>query len=307
MTREQALQNFNDLYYFSKVVEYGGFSAASRILEVPKSTLSSRVQSLEQRLGVLLLQRTTRKVQLTEVGARFVEHCRDLVRAAEAAQDVIDLASAGPVGLVRASCPPLALELYLARHLPDFARAHPGVQLQLISTDRAIDLVSEGVDVALRLRREINMDETLVTRALFVGRRILVCSPAYRASVGELDHPDALPGLSTLSLVDWAASQRWELVGPGKQERDIWMKPRLMCSNWAVMERAVLDGLGIALVPEQACQPAIDKGALVRVFPDWTAQNLIVHAVFPTRRGMTPAVRAYIDFLIERLSSPSPR
>ncbi|MBT2750062.1 MULTISPECIES: LysR family transcriptional regulator [unclassified Lysobacter] len=296
-----ALQDLNDLYYFAAVAEHGGFSAAGRALGVPKSKLSLRILQLEKRLGVLLFQRTTRKIQLTEVGARFLEHCRGMVAEAQAAQDAVDASSSGPAGLVRVSCPAGAAEIYLTPWLSQFMARYPRVNIQLRASDRAMDLVAEGIDIAVRLRPESRMDPELVTRRFGTSRRILVASPAYLESRAPIASPDELKHADTISLIEDAPRQRWELIGPGAEVRIIELEPRLMTSVWSLAIQAARDGQGIALLSALGCRAALECGELRRVLPDWAAGELVAHAVFPTRRGMVPAVRALLDFLADKL------
>nr|WP_176605318.1 MULTISPECIES: LysR family transcriptional regulator [Pseudomonas aeruginosa group] len=299
--KKAVLQDLNDLYYFAAVAEHGGFSAAGRVLGVAKSKLSLRVLQLEQRLGVLLFQRTTRKIQLTEVGARFLEHCRSLVAEAHAAQDAIDFSSSGPTGLIRISCPAGAAEIYLTPWLSQFMAQYPRVQIQLQASDRVMDLVAEGIDVALRLRPESSMAPELVTRRYGTSRRILVASPAYLERHPAIQSPDDLKHADTISLLEEAPLQQWELIGPESEVRTIELRPRLMASVWSLAMQATRDGQGVALLSALGCRSALECGDLRQVLPEWAARELVVHAVFPTRRGMVPAVRALLDFLSDRL------
>ncbi|TFZ51590.1 LysR family transcriptional regulator [Serratia proteamaculans] len=291
------LKDLNDLYYFAQVAQYGGFSAASRALDIPKSKLSARVLALEERLGVLLFQRTTRRVKLTETGSMLLRHAQVAINEAETAQEMIDQSMAKPSGLVRVSCPKLATDVLLSPCLPAFMAANPGIQVQLLASDTRFDPVADKIDVALRLRQRKDMSEGMIARELGQSVRILVASPQYLAQHPPLTDPQQLGTHDLLTLVDICEQQTWDLEGPDGEKRAVRVNPRLMCSEWGVIHSALYQHLGIALLPDISCRQALMQGELVRVLPQWACAPLIMHAVFPTRRGMLPSVRALVDFL----------
>lgn len=291
------LKDLNDLYYFAQVAQYGGFSAASRALDIPKSKLSARVLALENRLGVLLFQRTTRRVKLTETGSLLLRHAQVAINEAEIAQELIDQSRAEPSGLVRVSCPKLATDVLLSPCLPAFMAENPGIQVQLLASDSRFDPVTDKIDVALRLRQRKDMSEGMIARELGQSVRILVASPQYLAQHPPLSDPQQLSTHDLLTLVDVGEQQTWDLEGPEGEKRAVRVRPRLMCSEWGIVRSALYQHLGIALLPDITCHQALLQGELVRVLPQWACAPLIMHAVFPTRRGMLPSVRALVDFL----------
>jgi DNA-binding transcriptional LysR family regulator len=291
------LKDLNDLYYFAQVAQYGGFSAASRALDIPKSKLSARVLALENRLGVLLFQRTTRRVKLTETGSLLLRHAQIAINEAEIAQELIDQSRAEPSGLVRVSCPKLAADVLLSPCLPTFMAENPGIQVQLLANDNRFDPVTDKIDVALRLRQRKDMSEGMIARELGQSVRILVASPQYLAQHPPLTDPQQLSTHDLLTLVDVGEQQTWDLEGPEGEKRAVRVRPRLMCSEWGIVRSALYQHLGIALLPDITCHQALLQGELVRVLPQWACAPLIMHAVFPTRRGMLPSVRALVDFL----------
>ncbi|CAI0904364.1 LysR family transcriptional regulator [Serratia quinivorans] len=291
------LKDLNDLYYFAQVAQYGGFSAASRALDIPKSKLSARVLALENRLGVLLFQRTTRRVKLTETGSLLLRHAQIAINEAEVAQELIDQSRAEPSGLVRVSCPKLAADVLLSPCLPAFMAENPGIQVQLLANDNRFDPVTDKIDVALRLRQRKDMSEGMIARELGQSVRILVASPHYLAQHPPLTDPQQLSTHDLLTLVDVGEQQTWDLEGPEGEKRAVRVRPRLMCSEWGIVRSALYQHLGIALLPDITCHQALLQGELVRVLPQWACAPLIMHAVFPTRRGMLPSVRALVDFL----------
>ncbi|MEQ5843953.1 LysR family transcriptional regulator [Paraburkholderia acidicola] len=300
MSTSAVLSDLNDLRYFAMVVENGGFSAAERVSGVPKSRLSARLAALEQRLGVRLLQRTTRHVSLTEIGAQFFSHCQGLLAEAQAAQDVVDMVSSTPRGLVRISCPILATHVYLAPYLPQFIARYPHVSVHALSLDRPVDLRTEPVDIALRIRLPEHMDPDVVTKPLGVSRRILVASPRYLASIEPPEHPAALAGLRTLHYAVTDA-QDWTLHATSGEQAIVKHRPVLASTDFETVVQATMQGLGIAMLPDVGCLAALARDQLQVVLPEWSAPELVVHLAFLTRRGMLPSVRALIDFLSESL------
>jgi len=296
-----ALQDLNDLYFFAAVVEHGGFSAAGRALGVPKSRLSKRVAQLEERLGVRLLQRTTRRFVITEVGERFYAHCRAVLEEAQAAQDAVDELRAEPRGVVRLSCPVSLTQTVLADVLPNFLTLYPKMQVRVVSSDRRVDVIGEGYDLAIRVRTKLDTDANLVVRSFGQSRTLLVASPTLLNALGRPVVPAELSKLPGLSMREHEGAQVWELVSATGQQVNVEMQARLITGDFAVLLESARRGLGVTLLPDFVCAPAITRGDLEVVLPDWSVPEGIMHFVYPSRRGMLPGVRALVDFLAERL------
>ena len=296
-----ALQDLNDLYFFAAVVEHGGFSAAGRALGVPKSRLSKRVAQLEERLGVRLLQRTTRRFMVTEVGERFYAHCRAVLEEAQAAQDAVDELRAEPRGVVRLSCPISLTQTVLAYLLPDFLALYPKMQVRLLSSDRRVDVIGEGYDLAIRVRTKLDTDANLVMRSFGLAQTKLVASPALLDALGRPSQPGELARLPALSMLEHEGAQVWELIDADGKQSVVEVQARLITGDFAVLLEAARRGMGVALLPESVCAPAISSGELEVVLPDWSIPGGTMHFVYPSRRGMLPGVRALVDFLAERL------
>ncbi|WP_266171938.1 LysR substrate-binding domain-containing protein [Dyella subtropica] len=296
-----ALQDLNDLYFFASVVEHSGFSAAGRALGIPKSRLSKRIAQLEERLGVRLLQRTTRRFVVTEVGERFYTHCRAVLEEARAAQDAVDELRAEPRGVVRVSCPNSLAQTIVAQVLPDFLAQHPKVQVRLQATNRRVDLIGEGVDVAIRVRSKLDTDATLVMRTFGQSRVLLVASPTLLKQVGRPQVPGDLSAIPALAMNEHEGAQSWELLDAQGERTVVDIKPRLICGDFAVLLESARRGVGITLLPEFVCAPAIMCGDLEVVLPDWSVPQGTMHFVYPSRRGLLPGVRAFVDFLADRL------
>lgn len=296
-----ALQDLNDLYFFAAVVDNGGFSAAGRALGVPKSRLSKRVAQLEERLGVRLLQRTTRRFVVTEVGERFYGHCRAVLEEAQAAQDAVDELRAEPRGIVRLSCPVSLAQTVLAYLLPDFLALYPKMQVRLMSGDRRVDVIGEGYDLAIRVRSKLDTDAHLVIRSFGQASTTLVASPILMKTLGRPTTPAELAKLPALSMREHEGAQVWELIDAQGSQVNVEVQARLVTGDFAVLLESARRGLGVALLPEFVCAPAIAAGELEVVLPDWSVPEGTMHFVYPSRRGMLPGVRALVDFLAERL------
>ena len=296
-----AMQDLNDLYFFAAVVEHGGFSAAGRALGVPKSRLSKRIAQLEDRLGVRLLQRTTRRFVVTEVGERFYGHCRAVLEEARAAQDAVEELRAEPRGVVRLSCPISIAQTVLAHILPEFMAQYPKVQVRVLSSNRRVDLISEGFDLAIRVRSKLDTDANMIVRSLSQARVLPVAIPALLKAHGYPAHPDDLARLPALSMQEHEGAQIWELIDERGERVSVEVQARLITGDFAVLLAAARAGLGVTLLPEFVSAPAITAGELEVVLPEWSAPNGVMHFVYPSRRGMLPGVRALVDFLAEHL------
>lgn len=294
-----SLPDLNDLYFFAAVVEHGGFSAASRAVNVPKSRLSKRVSQLEDRLGVRLLQRTTRKFVVTEAGERFYRHCQAVLAEARAAtEDAVSLGGE-PRGLVRLSCPVSLTQSLLAPLLPAFLAQYPQVRLRILSSNRRVDVVGEGYDVAVRVRDKLDSDVELVARSFGPKRVVLVASPAFLAAHGEPRVPQDLASLPVLSFFEHEGDQTWELYDRACAKTGVTVQPRLVTGEFRVLIEAALQGIGVAWVPEQSCIAELRSDRLRVVLPEWGLPQGILHIVYPSRRGMLPAVRALVEFLAD--------
>ena len=285
--------DLNDLAYFAEVVGHGGFAAAGRALREPKSKLSRRVAGLEERLGLRLIERSSRRFRVTETGQAFYERCRAMLAAAEQAEALVMQAQAEPHGRIRFSCPTGMIEA-MTGSVATFLAKYPKVRLQLVATDRAVDLIEERIDLALRVRAALTSDAALTMRSLGTSKRILVASPQIASQLAGLEQLGAWPMLATN---DGADEVEWHLETGDGRTRVVRGAPRLGCTDIAAVRAAAIAGLGIANLPDHLCRDALDDGRLVRVLPDWRGVEGIVHLVFTTRRGLPPAVRALIDHL----------
>lgn len=294
------MQDINDLYYFARVAEHRGFTAAARKLHIAKSALSKRVARLEDRLGARLIERSSRGFRLTALGTEVLAQCEGIVAAVEGAEAVAMRATASPRGTIRFACPPGMAYDAVSSILPDFLLVHPEVRIAMAVSNRRVDLIEDGFDLALRVREQLDSDAALIVRRLGLSRRILVASPAHLARREPVTGLAGLLECPLLCIGEDIREERWTLVSEGG-ETEVTAVPHLASSDFRVLLDAALAGLGIALLPQAVCRSALADGRLVHVLPQWRSRDSIVHLVFTTRRGMLPATRALIDYIAERL------
>ncbi|WP_457090104.1 LysR family transcriptional regulator [Microvirga sp. P5_D2] len=287
--------NFNDLHIFVRAVDSGGFAAAARHLGVPKSTVSKRVAELEADLGIRLIHRTSRSFVLTDVGKDFYDHARAAVIEAEAAESVVQRRQAEPQGMVRITASVPVAQFHLADRLPTLARAYPKLDLQLHVTDRFVDLVREGFDIAIRSHFAPLPDSDLLQRRMATERITLVASPDYLARRGVPRRPEDIVGHD--ALLTAPTSRTWLLKSNDGLEVQVAPAARLVADESSVLLRAAASGLGIACLPETMTAALVESGDLATVLPDWAAGIVTSTILTPHRRGQLPAVRAVIDFL----------
>jgi DNA-binding transcriptional LysR family regulator len=289
------MRDLNDLYYFVQVVDHHGFAAAARALGLKKSKLSRRIATLESGLGVRLVQRSSRQFSVTEVGQAYYRHCVAMLAEADAAQAAIDGAQARPQGVIRVSCPTGLLTYRMGKFITQFMEQNPGVEVLLESTNRRVDVIREGFDVAIRIRQPPVEPSDLIMRQLGRSVHRLVASPALLSRLGAVTGPGDLQGWPSLDF--GTADHVWSLRNQSGATADLRHHPRLVTDDIQMLHTAALCGLGAVLLPMMVVQPDIEAGSLTDLLPGWTAQNWLIHAVFPSRRGLLPSVRVFVDFL----------
>jgi DNA-binding transcriptional LysR family regulator len=296
------MRDLNDLYFFAAVVKHESFSAAARALGVPKSRISRRIAILEEQLGLRLLERSTRRLSVTEVGRDVYRHARAAVDEAETIDEVALRTKSRPQGLVRISCP-TGVQRGLMGSLPPFLRAHPFLRIQFLVTNRPVDLVGESIDIAIRIRERLDTDGDLQMKRIGISRRILVANRALLRKYGTPEDPADLGHFPIIHATDRLGPLSWALAGPGGRVASVPIDPRVSAGDFPILFDAAVAGIGVALLPEVHCRDAIRNQRLVRVLPAWSIAEGIIHLVFPSRRGMLPSVRATIDFLATTLKS----
>jgi len=296
--RDNQVRDLNELAVFTYVVEHGGFTAAAEATQLPKSNISRRIASLEERLGVRLLERTTRKVHVTEIGDIYYRHCRRMLDEADDADLYVEQAMEIPRGTLRVSATVNVGQHLLAPMAAEFMSQYPEVQFELIWTNRLIDVIEEGFDLTIRIGAL--QDSSLVARRLGQWRLFLYASAEYLKARGTPQNPEDLQDHDCLVMSDMRASNQWMLSKGGITEQVV-ITPRASVNDFDTLRRMVADGGGIAILPNYM-HFGDHHSRLVRVLDDWTGRLTELHAIFPSHRGATPKVRAFLDFLIVRLA-----
>ena len=292
-----SIADLNDMRLFAEVAERGSYTAAARALGVQTSKLSRRVRSLEEQLGVRLLNRTTRRISLTETGRHFHQHCLAVVAEARAAKEVVERTRASPQGVVRISCPVGLLGSGISQILSRFLLDNPNVRIFLDATNRRVDVVEEGLDFAIRVRRPPLEPSDLAMRQLGTSGTILVASPKLIDQHAPPRTLEELKDWPTLSVANATEKFHWSFVsGDGTQVSCV-HHPRLATDDLASLHMAAIQGLGIAELPRELVQLDLESGRLKHLLPELQSTIGIVHAIFPTRRGMVPAVRHLLNAL----------
>jgi DNA-binding transcriptional LysR family regulator len=291
------MQDLNDLYYFVQVVDHRGFAPAARALGLQKSKLSRRVAVLESALGVRLVQRSSRQFSVTELGQSYYRHCVAMLAEADAAQAVVDGALARPQGVIRVSCPAGLLTYRMGRYIARFMEQNPGVEVHLESTNRRVDVIREGFDVAIRIRQPPLETSELIMRQLGRSVHRLVASPALLSRQGAVTEPANLRDWPSLGFVAADQNHVWSIHNQSGATAEVRHHPRLVTDDIPTLHTAALGGLGAVLLPMMTVQPDIEVGSLIDILPGWTAESWLLHAVFPSRRGLLPSVRVFVDFI----------
>lgn len=297
--------NLNDLLLFVRVVQNKGFAAAGRATGIPKSTLSKRVSALEQHLRVRLVQRTSRSFAVTEAGAEVYRHATAMLAAAEAAEGAVQGRLAEPAGTVRLTASVPTSQFRLATLLPELALTYPKIRLQLHVSDRFVDIVREGFDIAVRSHFAPLPDSDLVHRRLGLQPNILVASADYVSHRGMPSDPKDLAAHD--GLLAAVSPPCWQLERADGATAEARPGIRMVADETTVLLGALRAGLGVACLPAEFCRDELADGTLVRVLDDWTAGGVTTSLLMPTRRGLLPSVRAVADFLAERLSRSEPQ
>ncbi|MEX0604438.1 MAG: LysR substrate-binding domain-containing protein [Marinobacter sp.] len=295
------MQDLNDLYYFVQVVNHGGFAPAGRALGVPKSKLSRRLAVLEDRLDTRLVNRSTRRFTVTELGQEFYHHCVAMLTEAEAAQEVIDRSRAEPRGVVRVSCPPGLIYFHVGQLLVRFMAQYPEVKVEIDATSRRVDVLKERFDIALRVRFPPLEDSGLTMKVLSRSPQRLMASRDFFDNRAKPESPSELANLPSLDFEQADGKHVWCLDGPDSSVAQVQHSPRLVTDDVFTLRQAAFEGLGVVRMPLIVGGRDLIEGRLINVLPGWQPRGGILHAVYPSRRGLLPAVRAMLDYLAESM------
>ena len=282
--------DLNDVLTFARVVRAGSFTAAARELGVQKSSVSRRVSALEEHLGARLLQRTTRALRLTDEGRVFYDHCQRALAELQDAEEALGGMGARPKGLLRITAP-LSFG-FLGPIVAAFLQRWPEVEIELVCTDRVVDLVEEGFDVAIRAGKL--PDSSLIARRVGSLPRFLVASPSY---LRRRRTPRTPADLAAHDCVSFGARRSpWLLQSEGASI-EVAVASRLLVNDYDLLRQTIVAGLGIGLLPEPDCVQPLADGRLKRVLPAWTGVETPIHAVYPSLRHLSSKVKAFIDHL----------
>ncbi len=292
--------NLNDVFYFVQVVNHGGFTAAGRVLHVAKSTLSARIQQLESDLNVRLLNRSTRKFGLTDVGGEFYVQAQVLLHEADLTENIARRRLSEPAGIIRISTSVSVAQFALRDILPAFMRRFPGVSVVQHTTDIMADLIDNGYDLAIRGHSSQLPDSSLVQRRLAAVSWRLYAGQDYLDRRGMPLVPQDLSRHDAL-IFGREAQQHWQLRIDDAPELAVPVQARFASNDMVALKQAACAGLGVVALPEYVCREEVHSGRLRRVLPEWRTADSHLFAVFPFRQGLLPSVRALLDCLAEEM------
>jgi DNA-binding transcriptional LysR family regulator len=292
------MRNFTELFVFAHVVDHGGFTTAARRLRLPKSTVSKRVSDLEKRLGATLIARSSRSFQVTDLGREVHRHAKAMIVEAETAEATAERQRAEPMGVVRLTASPATCQSGLTSILAGLTVRLPDVQVVLHATNRYVDLVQEGFDLAVRAHRRPLPASELVQRRVGQATSILVASPDYLRRRGDPMTPEDLHNHDGLLNAPEPGSWIVRCAGAMFEVRP---SARLFADEPSTLVRAAAEGFGIASLPLGICRPLLDQGDLRRVLPAWSAGKTTISLLMPYRRGILPSVRAAADYFLETI------
>ena len=289
------MEDLNAVLVFLKVAELGGFTAAARSLDLPKSTVSLKVNELEKRLKVRLLHRTTRRVSLTEAGQLYYENCLPLLDALQNADDAISSLPGHPRGVLRVTAPVMFVHAFLGSRLPEFSQTYPELRVVLDVTNERKDLVKDGYDLAIRVG-ELE-DSTFRMKRLMMDRSRLFASPDYLKIHGE---PKSIADLKYHILLSVDQSQNestWTLHRDQQAVETFRFRPRLLSNDIGSIHQSVLAGLGIGLIPELLFQTQKEERTLVKILPQWSSTPVPINAVYASHKYMPQKIKLFLAFL----------
>jgi DNA-binding transcriptional LysR family regulator len=292
--------DLNEMAIFVRVVESGSFTGAAKALSLPKSTVSRKITQLEERLGVRLIQRTTRSLSLTDTGSAYHAHCSRILADIEEANIAVTQMQSTPTGILRITAPVLFGSTVLSGLVAEYMELHPQVNIDLVLSDQLLDLVQEGIDVAFRVGQL--EDSSLIGRYLGDVKAMVCASPDYIAKFGKPNHPDEIAKHQIIAATGW---NQWSLKGPEGQEVNVNIKPRLKVNDLSSLYTLALSGAGIAALPVLIAASAIKSKNLIPILCDWPFEAHPIHALYASNRHLSAKVRSFVDFVIERVR-PNP-
>ncbi len=294
------MDRLKSMEVFSRVVEAGSFAAAAEQMAMSRAMASKHVMELEDRLGVKLLNRTTRRLSLTEGGRMFVDRAREILAAIEELETTVTSQQVDPKGVLRVNAPMTFGRLHVAPALPDYCQRYPKVSVEITFNDRQIDLVEEGVDVAIRIGAL--QDSSMIARKLGETRMVVCAAPAYLETAPKLDDPEDLKDHNCLIYTLWSQVSDWVLEGVGGR-RTVRVDGNLRTNNGETISEAAVAGMGVIIQPSFIVDPHLATGQLVEVLHGWRAPTIGLYAVYSPTKHVSAKIRSFLDFLVERFST----
>lgn len=293
--------DLNDIVVFTKVVETKSFTGAADALGLPKSTVSRKLAQLEERLGVRLVQRTTRKLALTEIGEAYYERCSRIVADVMSAEQLVTDMQATPRGRLRVTSSVDFATQWLGAIVADFLGQHPDINIELEATNKVVDLIEDGFDVALRFGQM--PESTLIARRVCAVHLIACASPDYLAKRGTPRQIEDLDEHDHILFTPASRNQTWVLHN-GDASYEFGRPARFASNNFGAVLSATLAGAGVALVSDYMVGDHLKRGSLVRVLPEWSTHPTEVHAVYPAREKLPPRLSLFLEHIAQALNPP---
>jgi len=294
------MEQITAMRLFTRVVQTGSFSAVARESGISQSSVSKNLAALEAKLGARLLARTSRKLKLTEVGCDYYERCLPILMEIDEAEATVRSMTSNPSGVLRVNVPVSFGQRHVIPRMPEFMRAYPNVKLDIMLLDRQVDLVAEGVDVAIRI--DILDDSSLIARRLGDSPRLLVASKSYLQKHGRPNHPDELKNFDCLVYSLLSTGNIWHFLHQGK-EFTVGVKGNFQANNGDALQQMALAGAGIMALPKWMSHPHIENGELEPILTEYTLQGFPIQAVYPQNRYVPSKVRSFVSFMQQSFAS----
>ncbi|WII73829.1 LysR family transcriptional regulator [Bdellovibrio sp. 22V] len=292
--------DLNEIMIFVKVVQAGSFNQAAKLLGMPNSTVSAKVSALEKRLGVTLLHRTTRKLQITQAGQAFFNRSLTALQELQGAEAEVTLNQGEPQGVLRLTAPSVFGSTLLPEVISQYLEKYPKMTVDLIFADRVVDLISEGVDLAIRAGEL--QDSTLIAKKIGVSYFAPFASAAYLKKNGTPIHPKDLRSHKCLQFAP-LGRDKWELVNKNKNKISVSLVGKVIADDLHVIKDFALNGEGIALLPTFLCEMETKKNRLVRILPEWRSDVRNIHFVYPPQKFPAPKFQAFMDIALDVLKN----
>lgn len=291
--------NLNDMMVFRLIAEHMSFTKAAESLGLPKSNISRKLTRLESNLGVRLMERTTRSLHLTEIGEIYLQHCKRIHEEIENAKQCVDVLANVPQGTIKVATSLSGGQALIAPLIADFYHRYPEIMIDMRLTNRRVDVIHEGFDVAIRVGQ--SPDSSLISKKLCSVQLKLFASPKYLELAKPIESPGDLSSHETLFMNAVDEKHQWELHKQ-HQKQLIELTPNAISSDFSYLATLAVSGMGVILMPDYLFKGAQKHGELVPVLSEWSSDSVDIYAIYPSRQGATPKLRAFLDYLGDQLS-----